>query len=111
MKPLLKCLGRVNALVFGGWLFVTPPGNDVKRPLKEWSQERSFDTLQECESYRERQAAASIKRIEKGPVVAFSLKGYIMETRIKHVAICTENYDRMADFYKTIFGMKKITNG
>ena len=33
-----------------------------------------------------------------------------METRIKHVAICTENYDRMAEFYKTIFGMKKITN-
>ena len=34
-----------------------------------------------------------------------------METRIKHVAICTENYDRMAEFYKTIFSMKKITNG
>src|SRR4030095_13934205 len=49
--------------------------------------------------------------MEKGPVVAFSLKGYIMETRIKHVAICTENYDRMAEFYKTTFGMKKITNG
>ena len=30
-----------------------------------------------------------------------------MGTRIKHVAICTENYDRMAEFYKTIFGMKK----
>ena len=34
-----------------------------------------------------------------------------MATRIKHVAICTENYDRMAEFYQTIFGMKKITNG
>src|SRR3984893_4352620 len=34
-----------------------------------------------------------------------------MGTRIKHVAICTENYDRMAEFYKTVFGMKKITNG
>ena len=34
-----------------------------------------------------------------------------MGTQIKHVAICTENYDRMAEFYKTIFGMKKITNG
>ena len=44
-------------------------------------------------------------------MVAFSLNGYIMETRIKHVASCTENYDRMAEFYKTIFGMKKITNG
>jgi predicted enzyme related to lactoylglutathione lyase len=31
-----------------------------------------------------------------------------METRIKHVAICTENCDRMAEFYKTIFGMKKL---
>jgi hypothetical protein len=65
MKPLLKCLGRVNALVFGGWLFVTPPGNDVKRPLKE-CQERSFDTLQECES-RERQADEFIKRMETVP--------------------------------------------
>jgi predicted enzyme related to lactoylglutathione lyase len=34
-----------------------------------------------------------------------------MGTQIKHVAICTENYDRLAEFYKTIFGMKKITNG
>ena len=34
-----------------------------------------------------------------------------METRIKHVAICTENYDRMAEFYQSIFAMKKITNG
>jgi hypothetical protein len=64
MKPLLKCLVRVNVLVFGGWMFVTPPGNDVRRPLKEWSQERSFDTLQECASYRERQADEFIKRME-----------------------------------------------
>jgi len=56
MKRLLKCLVRMNTLVFGGWLFVTLPGNDVRRPLKEWSQERLFDTLQECDSYRERQA-------------------------------------------------------
>ena len=34
-----------------------------------------------------------------------------MFASIKHVAICTENYDRMAKFYKTIFDMKKITNG
>src|SRR4029077_8092745 len=39
------------------------------------------------------------------------LEGMTMETRIKHVAICTENYDRMAEFYKSVFGMKKITNG
>jgi hypothetical protein len=56
MKRLLKCLVRMNTLVFGGWLFVTLPGNDVRRPLKEWSQERLFDTLQERDSYRERQA-------------------------------------------------------
>jgi hypothetical protein len=36
----------------------------VKRPLKEWTQERSFDTLQECESYREKQADEFIKRME-----------------------------------------------
>src|SRR5215203_4574311 len=34
-----------------------------------------------------------------------------MDTRIKHVAICTENYDRTAQIYKTVSGMKKITNG
>ena len=34
-----------------------------------------------------------------------------MFTKIRHVAIVTENYDRMAKFYQTIFGMKKITNG
>jgi len=34
-----------------------------------------------------------------------------MFASIKHIAICTENYDRMAKFYKTIFDMKKITNG
>ncbi|MGH7766757.1 MAG: VOC family protein [Candidatus Binatia bacterium] len=31
--------------------------------------------------------------------------------RIRHVAIYTENYDKTADFYKTIFGMKQITTG
>ncbi len=34
-----------------------------------------------------------------------------MLTKIRHVAIHTENYDRMAKFYQTIFGMKKITTG
>jgi len=56
MRPLAKCLVQVGALVFGGWLFVTLPGSDVRRPLKEWSQERLFDTLQERDSYREGQA-------------------------------------------------------
>jgi len=31
--------------------------------------------------------------------------------RIRHVAIYTENYDKTAAFYKTIFGMKQITTG
>lgn len=34
-----------------------------------------------------------------------------MFATIRHVAIYTENYDRMAEFYQTIFGMKKITSG
>ncbi|HEX9444874.1 MAG TPA: VOC family protein [Candidatus Binatia bacterium] len=31
--------------------------------------------------------------------------------RIRHVAIYTENYNKTAEFYKTLFGMKKITSG
>ncbi|HXG52053.1 MAG TPA: VOC family protein [candidate division Zixibacteria bacterium] len=34
-----------------------------------------------------------------------------MVTKIRHVAIHTENYPRMATFYRTVFGMKKITEG
>ncbi len=34
-----------------------------------------------------------------------------MFASIRHVAIYTENYDRMAKFYQTIFGMRKITSG
>jgi catechol 2,3-dioxygenase-like lactoylglutathione lyase family enzyme len=34
-----------------------------------------------------------------------------MFTTIRHVAIYTDNYDRMAKFYQTTFGMKKITTG
>ena len=34
-----------------------------------------------------------------------------MTTKIRHVAVYTENYDRMAKFYQTLFGMKKITSG
>ena len=68
MKPLLsKCLTPASALVFGGWLLVTPPGNDVTRPQKEWHQERSFDTLQQCASYQEREADEWIKRMETTP--------------------------------------------
>jgi len=67
MKPLLKCLVRINALVFGGWLLVTPPGNDVTRPQKEWHQEQSFDSLQQCASYREREADELIKKMEAVP--------------------------------------------
>lgn len=34
-----------------------------------------------------------------------------MKTKIRHIALNTENWDRMARFYQTIFGMKKITTG
>jgi hypothetical protein len=32
MRPLPKCPVQISALVFGGWLLATPPGNDVTRP-------------------------------------------------------------------------------
>jgi catechol 2,3-dioxygenase-like lactoylglutathione lyase family enzyme len=34
-----------------------------------------------------------------------------MFARIRHVAIYTENYEKTARFYQTLFGMKKITTG
>ncbi len=34
-----------------------------------------------------------------------------MFAHIRHVAVYTENYQRTAQFYQTIFGMKKITTG
>ena len=34
---------------------------------REWHQERSFDTLPQCASYRERQADEMIKRMETVP--------------------------------------------
>ena len=34
-----------------------------------------------------------------------------MFTSIRHIAVLTENWDREAKFYQTIFGMKIITNG
>ena len=36
---------------------------------------------------------------------------HLMFSRIAHVAIYTESYEKMADFYKTIFRMKQITSG
>jgi hypothetical protein len=62
-----RCLVQVSALVLGEWLLVTPPGNDVTRPQNEWHQEQSFDTLEQCVSYRERQADVLIKRMETVP--------------------------------------------
>ena len=67
MTPLLKCVAQVSVLVIGEWLLLTPPGNDITRPQKEWHQERSFETLQRCASYRERQADDWIKRMETVP--------------------------------------------
>lgn len=34
-----------------------------------------------------------------------------MFSRIRHVAVYTENYQQTSRFYQTIFGMKKITTG
>ena len=34
-----------------------------------------------------------------------------MFATIRHIAVMTENWNREAKFYQTIFGMKKITNG
>lgn len=34
-----------------------------------------------------------------------------MFARVRHVAVYTENYQKTARFYQTIFGMKKITTG
>ena len=67
MRLLTKYLLQVIALVFGGWLLLTPPGNEVTRPQNEWHQEGSFDTLQQCANYRERQAYELIKRMETVP--------------------------------------------
>ena len=67
MRLLPKYLLQVIALVFGGWLLLTPPGNEVTRPQNEWHQEGSFDTLQQCANYRERQADGLIKRMETVP--------------------------------------------
>ena len=67
MTLLSKCLVQVGALVFTEWLLLTPPGNDVTRPQKEWHKEQSFDNLSQCASYRERQADEWIKRMETAP--------------------------------------------
>ena len=67
MTPLSKCLAQLWVLVFVEWLLLTPPGNDVTRPQKEWHREQSFDTLPQCASYRERQADEWIKRMETVP--------------------------------------------
>jgi hypothetical protein len=75
---------------------VTPPGNDVRRPLKEWSQERSFDTLQESESYRERQADEFIKRMETVPEGSSAYKTYD-DAAMRHLlGRCT-----LAEFFGT----------
>ena len=63
----MRILVQVSGLVLGEWLLVTPPGNDITRPQNEWHQEQSFDTLEQCVSYRERQADEWIKRMEKIP--------------------------------------------
>ena len=60
-------LVEVSALFLGEWLLVTPPSNDVTRPQNEWHQEQSFDTLEQCVSYRESQADELIKKMQTVP--------------------------------------------
>src|SRR5947208_9741491 len=50
--------------------------------------------------------APSLKRIQRG-----KRRATIMLAKLRHIAVMTENWDRMAKFYQTIFGMKKISNG
>ena len=52
----MSILIEVSALVLGEWLLVTRAANHITRPQNEWQQEQSFDTLEQCVSYRERQA-------------------------------------------------------
>ena len=74
----------------------TPPGNDARRPLKEWSQERAFDTLQECESYRERQADEFIRRMETVPEGSSDYKMYDAAAMRFLLGRCT-----LAEFFGT----------
>jgi hypothetical protein len=72
----MRILVQVSALVVDEWLLITPPDNDVTRPLKEWRQEQSFDTLEECARYREKQADELIKKMERVPEGSPSFKIY-----------------------------------
>jgi hypothetical protein len=63
----MTILVQVSALVLGEWLLVTPLANDITRPQNEWQQEQSFDTLEQCVNYRERQADELIKKMETVP--------------------------------------------
>ena len=72
----MRLLVQVSALVFGEWLLVTSPDNDVTRPQNEWHQEQSFDTLEECTRYRERQADKLIRRMETVPERSPAFKIY-----------------------------------
>ena len=63
----MRLLVQISATVVGEWLLLTPPENDVTRPLNEWRQEQSFNTLEECARYRVKQADELIKRMEAVP--------------------------------------------
>ena len=72
----MRILVQFSALILGEWLLITPPGNDVTRPQNEWHQEQSFDTLEKCVSYRERQADELIERMETVPEWSHDRKIY-----------------------------------
>ena len=72
----MRLLVQVSAMVVGEWLLVTPPENDFTRPLNEWRQEQSFDTLEACARYRVNQADELIKRKEAVPEGSPAFKIY-----------------------------------
>jgi catechol 2,3-dioxygenase-like lactoylglutathione lyase family enzyme len=61
----------------------------------------------EVETSRSPLLTATMK-FEKNPA---NKEARFMFTKIRHIAIHTDNHFRMANFYKTLFGMKKITAG
>ena len=71
-----------------------PSRKRCEAALKEWTQERSFDILQECESYREKQADEFIKRMETVPEGSSAHKTYDDAARRYLLGRCT-----LAEFF------------
>ncbi len=50
-----------------GWYLMVPPVGDSKwtRPLREWRDDRAFDTAEDCEGYRNVMITASTSALEE----------------------------------------------